>query len=591
MQEQVLSWISAQCGASMKVEAWCEDPEMNKGGLLTKSYLTYRMLLKRTGSDLIGVRHRYSEFEAVRKALKDRYYPLGIVVPQLPAKKMLGSRDQESAFVKERTQGLSLFTREVVSNPFLFNDSDWKEFMRSPSSSYSDSDGGENVGEKMLTEALRLLEPPFKFTMSTRMDGFRDELNAIEQQVVNLVKHLRNAQAIEKSLALAQEAINSSMQTWSEAETHRVKSLNGYPFECPDSIVREQERLTTTIACGFRLGLNKSMSRMHAPDYAGALLISALEGELSRIESLRELVKQHDDMVGVMGQIGMRLEKAASGKSKDSIPDLQRQLELKQNELSFYYKGFVYFTLPLCARLRTAVLRKAFSYIGATALAESCHLRSASLNFFRTMEVSPEAAVIETSRVLDQLSLKPLDEALVDYGSDKFYSSFQEREVPVLIGLFECALSGNYSSLTSHEASRLAVAAGISSTQEPSANEQAASKLAASTRFSDEESDGGLGPEAAFASLAASSAVSAPVEGAKVSEEVPRQSFTTRDSIPVFSPPQQNQDVAAYISPFAASSSLPTPPSSKQKSLLDDLMGEGEDDKGLSGSKGGVFDD
>ncbi len=88
-------------------------------GVSSKTYLTYRILLKQIGRDVVGVRHRYSEFEALRNQLKDRYAPMGINVVALPPKNsikfMMGSKSSDDTIVKERTAGLTMFC-EVCCN-------------------------------------------------------------------------------------------------------------------------------------------------------------------------------------------------------------------------------------------------------------------------------------------------------------------------------------------------------------------------------------------------------------------------------------------------------------------------------------------
>jgi hypothetical protein len=108
-------WLESQI--HQQVAIWCEDPESNiekyAGGFVEKQYLTYRILYKQIGRDLIAVRHRYSEFESLRTDLRDRYHPMGILVPSLPPKNtvlnMKSSTQIDQAFVKERTLGLTLF--------------------------------------------------------------------------------------------------------------------------------------------------------------------------------------------------------------------------------------------------------------------------------------------------------------------------------------------------------------------------------------------------------------------------------------------------------------------------------------------------
>jgi len=113
---EINEWLDSFTQQQMQI--WCEDPETNlekvAGGMLgaSKSFLTYRILMKQVGRDIVGVRHRYSEFEGLRITLRDRYGPLGISVPVLPPKSSITSMvsaNMKHTFIKERTLGLSLF--------------------------------------------------------------------------------------------------------------------------------------------------------------------------------------------------------------------------------------------------------------------------------------------------------------------------------------------------------------------------------------------------------------------------------------------------------------------------------------------------
>jgi hypothetical protein len=88
------------------IKIWVENPEILKEktfmGAAQKSYTTFRVLMKSSTGELVGVRHRFSEFETIRETLRSRYAPLGIFVPQLPQKKLLGNTEAE--FIKERMQ-------------------------------------------------------------------------------------------------------------------------------------------------------------------------------------------------------------------------------------------------------------------------------------------------------------------------------------------------------------------------------------------------------------------------------------------------------------------------------------------------------
>lgn len=88
------------------IKIWVENPEIHTErkflGTTQKQYTTFRVLMKSSSGELVGVRHRFSEFELLRESLRSRYMPFGIYVPMLPSKRVLGNT--ESEFIKERMQ-------------------------------------------------------------------------------------------------------------------------------------------------------------------------------------------------------------------------------------------------------------------------------------------------------------------------------------------------------------------------------------------------------------------------------------------------------------------------------------------------------
>lgn len=123
MAEQIREWLTTF--SNQTVQIWCEDPETTTvPGVITKSYLTYRILMKQFGRDIVGIRHRYSEFEALRTILKDKYAPYGILIPSLPPKNSVASlivskSGDKDIFIKERTLGLTMFC-EVRTTVVVF---------------------------------------------------------------------------------------------------------------------------------------------------------------------------------------------------------------------------------------------------------------------------------------------------------------------------------------------------------------------------------------------------------------------------------------------------------------------------------------
>ena len=136
--ELLRDWLEGRSQEDFQI--FCEDPEEIKStSVFSKSYLTYRIIMRNRGvsgsgktAPSIQIRHRYSEFEALRLEMVNRYATCGILIPLLPPKKPVSSLmqgKQDSLFVKERTIGLSLFCEAIVQNPYLRYDVAWEEFL------------------------------------------------------------------------------------------------------------------------------------------------------------------------------------------------------------------------------------------------------------------------------------------------------------------------------------------------------------------------------------------------------------------------------------------------------------------------------
>jgi hypothetical protein len=64
--EDVIRWLAAVTSTTAK--CWVENPETVKesGFMTTKTYTTYRVLLKASDGELAACRHRFSDFETLR---------------------------------------------------------------------------------------------------------------------------------------------------------------------------------------------------------------------------------------------------------------------------------------------------------------------------------------------------------------------------------------------------------------------------------------------------------------------------------------------------------------------------------------------
>lgn len=137
-----------------------------------------------------------------------------------------------------------------------------------------------------------------------------------------------------------------------------------------------------------------------------------LDHEISRISSVRELLKFHDDTVTAIDSLRVKVEKmeAQPNAKIDQLQEAKKQLDVKKMQLSAFYKGFYFFTLPINSKLKSQNIRKMVANVGSTMLVTSHTLLTSSKQLLRELFISPTQAISDASQILDLLSLKPLDE-------------------------------------------------------------------------------------------------------------------------------------------------------------------------------------
>ena len=394
------SWYKSNEETTIKI--WVENPEIlveKKFGVQKKSYATFRVLMKSSSGELVCVRHRFSEFETLRENLRDRYLPLGIFVPQLPAKKLINNTDSE--FIKERMQGLTLFCEGIVMNPFLRHDSTFRSFMDMRS-----DPSGTNVGECMLGSALARLPNPSNPLV--RYMVIKEEVVAMEKQSKAVLEATRSAQQAYSSMVQANTNMQSALAGWSGLEQDSVRALSGKYNGQQDPMVRDADGVALSLQ-----RLSKFYSDQHGaicdfPDYAGALYTPAFEYEHNRCCAFLELFKYHDDLANFIDKQRSKVEKMDRTKL-DKLTEANAILEEKKICLNAFYKGLLFFSVPLATRDRCHSLRRTAGYLGATSLVSSGLLQKGSLAMLRDMEINPGSAISNTSAVLEQLSVKTLD--------------------------------------------------------------------------------------------------------------------------------------------------------------------------------------
>ena len=248
---------------------------------------------------------------------------------------------------------------------------------------------------------------------------------------------------------MAHDSLHDALSTSVAHETVTLKCFNGYPFDAPESIVNPPELLVKhSSACYDGLNLATAVCGAAPDEVMNIVLIPAVEHELYQMGAFREMLKIHDDMMIAHGSIIIKLEKEAMGQNQSKIDDYKAKLIIAENDRSNFYKGLIYFTLPMHARHRGHAFRTAYSGMAAVTLMEASQAHTASLEFFSKMQVHPNTAADHCNTVLSSLKMGALNSTQMDLGRGA--TNFFDANIPVrplLEGLFEAAISGDYGPL------------------------------------------------------------------------------------------------------------------------------------------------
>lgn len=309
----------------------------------------------------------------------------------------------------------------IVDSPYLRSDTTWREFMKSDSNLPSPAPGGKvdklekttvNIGESMLVKTLSQLETPSKEAMQKKMVDIKDEVTSIASVVRSFLEQARVCATIEKSLLASNKQLASCIADWIREEKNCARYLGSNEFNENQSRLKPHELVTSTLEATGLLISTKCASQELFPEHTSFSLVCALEQELANIESLKELCATHGVLQRMIDSLNVKLAGAVSSKSstrQQVMAELTQQISEKELCLSAFYKGFVYFTMPLYSRLRAATLRKLTGAMASATLTSSYSLQYACKEFFASLNIEPSAAIVNTSSMLDLLSMRPLE--------------------------------------------------------------------------------------------------------------------------------------------------------------------------------------
>jgi hypothetical protein len=377
-----------------------EEPETSKekGILGTKEYTTFLIMTKKFGADPVGVRHRYSEFESLRTSLRSRYGPLGVLIPSLPSKKILGKG--EWSFVVERMYGLSLFCEAVAENPFLVADHLWSQFAYP--SDYAA--GVENPGEMWLLTSLQHLKAPEQ--AYDRMASIQEEIVVVEYYVKASLDRFKATQNSLKSYQKDLVELHNELARWTGEEEYLI-AFGGRGVDTLGLKLPANEKPLKTVGAIKDYYERRQVLQGKEGALMGIFECAILEHVVGLIESMKEIFKSHTTLTGEIDALETKIHKLTLTKNPNPKTDAQLMeykstLTNKQALLESFYKSFFHFSLPLFARRRAALMKRLALNVASYQLTQACAMESAGRRFFEDVNYSSEVAIANTSQIVNK---------------------------------------------------------------------------------------------------------------------------------------------------------------------------------------------
>ncbi|GAB5030797.1 sorting nexin [Nannochloropsis oceanica] len=417
-----------------------ELPELRKtsGGLFSaREVMTYAVCVQGGNSfesprpfPKHGVRHRYSDFEALSRGLQRRFGTEGMLIPPLPPKGLRKKHDVD--FIKQRMNGLQFFMEGIAASPFLFHDILTQKFLKRTTTEGAGSivaildEGDNSVGQIIpLPSSSSSSKPPSSPLSSASMaamhnqgyiqwteflssfvlppdpdvmvEKVRIELDSCEKVLSEVMEGGKALAAGFGQYARGLQAFSYSMHVLAEGE-RRVEVLNKVEVTegREDSSSAEQESSNDNASSPLRalytiplpelashtadLYANIVPTFLAAPGQASFFFSPLIEYEQSRIQSLKTLLAGRNDLRTSI----LKLQKKVEGLRQPSASSADRELyesRLAQAEVHLYKftKALLCYTLPAVAQQRTWNLNRALANLAAISTP------AASASFGQTM--------------------------------------------------------------------------------------------------------------------------------------------------------------------------------------------------------------
>ncbi len=432
-----------------------ELPELRaSGGLLSRNVMTYAVCVHGAGDGYPknGVRHRYSDFEALATRLQRRFGAEGMLVPPLPPKKLVGNTDLD--FIKSRTNGLQLFVDGIAASPFLFQDLVTHQFLTRETEAGGSiaelldavDDGAAaaalearpssvaNPGYVKLTEFLSAFSlPPDPDAL---LDKMRVELDVCERVLKDVLEGCKALQAGFGQYTTGLQAFSHSLHVLAEGE-RSVDLLNQLGTELDVKTYYDNKKGEEPIASSSKSKKKKEDDEDAAPPVTSIPLLAAqtadlyaattqgylatpdqtafffsaiLEYELGNLHGLKALLAAREDMHVAIQKLQKKVEALKhAGPSAQSNRELQ-ETRLDKEEVHYYKhtKALLCFTIPLVAAQRTRNLNRAVARLAAISTAAAAGAFTHAQAYLEILQWDPVELVDEANEAGAALVVPPI---------------------------------------------------------------------------------------------------------------------------------------------------------------------------------------
>lgn len=387
-------------------------------GTRFKSWVTYNVV---SPLSTAGVRRRYSDFEWLRELLKLRFH--GMAIPMLPEKKLIGNQGPE--FIEERKRGLISFMNVLTDNPYLRHDHTVRSFLTVAESGAGEwdqakraADSGEGAHPSVNMGLNRWFGVLRNYPIPTDADDacatFLLHCNEMEKTARTLLASLNKYFECAVKLSAALNDVHTAMEGF---ETTAMMGTSSLPSSLADAGEFVGAAASMTNKVGTALGSLKDLSGF-APSEIQVFLVDAIEKEISRVTSVKQLIamredalKQYQSAWGKQDKLEYEVKQWTAKGRRDRAEKLEPQVaqaatavKHSRERLDDITKGLMHVEARKLSRTRLEKLTSIFGQYAALGIASGAKTQELWTTLLGALELDEASMVTAAQSTLSGTS-------------------------------------------------------------------------------------------------------------------------------------------------------------------------------------------